>query len=670
MDKCNYMPGDHSYAIKKSKLRDNNQQRAPNIRLPAYVQKVPSVTPTETALHYAQLNKSEDAYTPQSAINYEIDYSSSKSTSYLSPKHQKKSPNYLKVLSPLKNDFMLCNVCNDKFPSATSLNEHRVCCRRVVLPSPKSDPYGLCLSMVADQAYLYPVAQEECDVNKFFKSDKEFLLQSLGLRSAYLKVPSKKPGVKRRRMFGSNGSNCGPNVYFPNRFNNNEVDFSSPLGRTMPHFIILPSTTISYVNNLVSCHKEPLWYDQYCGGKAIYVKTYPQLRDRSTINNNCQSAAQQFLSVRSGRSRSSHLYSFTRKQRLNRYRRLLTGLTKTGCMLQRLCKPCTVVVPKLTFHEINRWGAKFPPKKGIRNGKIVSKQHQTSKVSNSGISEVVNTKVENNLHLLDETALSENLAVVSEDVDKDCDKLDSSHICDMPQIMYSEPCIPNPVEGINIPSKTVLSSENSSDSSDDYENPKSDSSNLDYRSTNSIIGHDNLKVVLDDVRECLDRNAKRQIRVANTAVSIPCHDLKKHNAHTSSEEDRSVKADNQDSASVKNNLDYLYLVEDEISISKRLEESLQNYSNCSVMLVDICDEKLAMEEDVVTKPAQTYLFKCHLCCDVEQMHRQHALDQIAKHMSFIHNISSSNLSAHFRKRCLEVDSFGVVLYEAFLGSTA
>ncbi|XP_076331751.1 uncharacterized protein LOC143236935 isoform X2 [Tachypleus tridentatus] len=130
------------------------------------------------------------------------------------------------------------------------------------------------------------------------------------------------------------------------------VDLCSPLGQQVlslnKHLLVEQNSSLLSINK---CEK-------YCKFSVVSLHSdihkFPHLRSRDTLTKYPIT----YRPLKKNRQSSSHLYSFSFRERRERLRVLQTGLNKQGRELKRLCKKVSVKMKWLTKQEIQKWLSK------------------------------------------------------------------------------------------------------------------------------------------------------------------------------------------------------------------------------------------------------------------------------------------------------------------------
>lgn len=131
-----------------------------------------------------------------------------------------------------------------------------------------------------------------------------------------------------------------------------DVEICSPLG-----IRVLQSSPNNELdeNGVMACIGKCERYCQF-SVSSVYCGNVPQLRNRELLTKYPVT----YRPLKTWRTDSTFVYSFTKKQRQERMRSLQTGLSRRSRKLKRLCREVTVTLKKLSPEVIKSWLRKKP----------------------------------------------------------------------------------------------------------------------------------------------------------------------------------------------------------------------------------------------------------------------------------------------------------------------
>lgn len=131
-----------------------------------------------------------------------------------------------------------------------------------------------------------------------------------------------------------------------------DVEICSPLG-----IQILQSSSSNELdeNGVMACISKCERYCQF-SVSSVYCGNVPQLRNRELLTKYPVT----YRPLKTWRADSTFQYSFTKKQRQDRFKSLQTGLSRRSRKLKRLCQEVSITLKKLSPMEIKSWLKRKP----------------------------------------------------------------------------------------------------------------------------------------------------------------------------------------------------------------------------------------------------------------------------------------------------------------------
>lgn len=381
---------------------------------------------------------------------------------------------------------------------------------------------------------------------------------------------------------------------------------------------------------------------------------------------------------------------------------IFSGLTKRGRRLKRLCCKFNIVLSRLSRETLKKWGALRPKSRQAKprlkispaqvkqtvstdntqqpSIKTNTKTSQLFQLLSSGKQRNMSRHRSKNIHRKKPESCLDNISVSVEDlntllVTKADEKMcvrgsnifvrSSGHLQNTPMKVNAEKSSANVRKSWTPKSPKTLSPNSS---------PRSNKYLLKYSAKMPQLTNGHSSQVSPPIR--------RKLHHEVIEISSDDDDIVELCSFTSSDDTayQSVSSNSIDSAHLQNSSlekspDYVNIEncdsDDEITVSKRLQESLQIYAHCSVKLSDVtcCSSspKTDQEQASIDRNQQpiTHLFKCHACKDVEQLYHRQASVHIQKHMSIVHDIGLSGMFDHLIEHQQDFGTYYVIVVEAF-----